>query len=135
MKQDHGPNPYVVNILEATLGNENYRTTIWTGQHLQVTLMTIKPGEDIGLEVHPDNDQFLRIEDGSGIVQMGDTDSDLTFKKDVKNDDAILIPAGKYHNVLNTSDKPLRLYSIYSPAHHPFGTIHKTKAIAEEEGD
>ncbi len=90
--------------------------------------MSIDVGEDVGLEVHPNTDQFLRIEEGQGVVQMGDTKDDLSFERYVYNNDAIMVPAGKWHNLVNTGNKPLKLYSIYAPPEHPFGTIHQTKA-------
>ena len=133
--QDSGPNPYVVDIEELTLENNNFRTTVWTGVNLQVTLMTIQPGEDIGLEVHEDHDQFLRIEQGLAEVQMGPTQLNLETW-DAEDDFAILVPAGTWHNVVNTGTQPLKLYSIYSPPEHPHGTIHETKEDAEAaEGD
>ncbi len=129
--QDYGPAPYVVNIDEATIKNDTFRTAIWTGKHLQVTLMSIAPGEDIGLEIHPHLDQFLRLEQGTGIVQMGDRQDQLTFQRKVAQDDAIMIPAGTWHNVINTGNTPIKLYSIYAPPQHPPGTVHQTKADAE----
>ncbi|TLS37097.1 cupin domain-containing protein [Pseudalkalibacillus caeni] len=130
--KDHGAEPYVVNIEEATEENNNFRTALWTGKNLQVTLMSIEPGDDIGLEVHNQLDQFLRIEQGEGRVQMGDSKENLSFEKDAKADDAVLVPAGKWHNLKNTGDKPLKVYSIYAPAEHPHGTVHETKEIAME---
>ncbi len=100
--KDYGSNPFVVNIEEATKQNSTFRTALWTGEHLQVTLMSIPVGEDIGLEVHPDNDQFLRIEEGQGVVQMGDTQNNLSFQRNVQDDDSIMVPAGKWHNLTNT---------------------------------
>lgn len=133
--RDHGKEPFVVNINQATKHNNTFRTAIWTGNHLQVTLMNINVGDDIGLEVHPNIDQFLRIEEGQGLVQMGDAKDQLYFQKRVYDDDAIMVPAGKWHNLINTGNRPLKLYTIYAPPEHPFGTIHKTKAdaIAAEE--
>lgn len=135
--KDNGPNPYVVNINEATLQNNTYRTALWTGTHLQLTLMSLNPGEDIGLEMHPDVDQFLRVEQGQGIVQMGKSKDNLTFVRNVYDDSAIIIPAGTWHNLTNTGNTPLKLYSIYAPPNHPFGTVHTTKAdaMAAEEGN
>ncbi|RXI96753.1 cupin domain-containing protein [Anaerobacillus alkaliphilus] len=129
-KADFGSEPFVVNINNATKNNTSFRTALWTGEHLQLTLMSIGVGEDIGLEAHPNTDQFLRIEEGKGLVQMGDTKERLNFLQNVGDDDVILIPAGKWHNLTNTGEKPLKLYSIYAPPEHPFGTIHETKAIA-----
>jgi len=127
---DYGSEPFVVNINEATKQNNKYRTALWTGKHLQVTLMSINIGEDIGLEIHPNVDQFLRIEQGQGIVQMGKSKDNLNFKRNVYDDFAIMIPAGTWHNVTNTGNIPLKLYSIYAPPNHPFGTVHVTKADA-----
>ncbi|MCL2559064.1 MAG: cupin domain-containing protein [Turicibacter sp.] len=128
---DHGPMPFTLNIEQATKKNPNYRVVLWTGKHLQTTLMTIPVGGDIGLEVHHDHDQFLRIEDGKGLVQMGDGEKNLTFQQAVEDGYAICVPAGTWHNVTNTGQEPLKLYSIYAPPEHPPGAIHETKAIAE----
>lgn len=129
--KDYGPKPFVININEATKQNNTYRTALWTGEHLQVTLMSLNPGEDIGLEMHPNVDQFLRVEQGQGIVQMGKRRDQLNFQRMVYDDSAIVIPAGTWHNVTNTGNEPLKLYSIYAPPNHPFGTVHKTKAEAQ----
>ncbi|CAM3257821.1 cupin domain-containing protein [Sporolactobacillus spathodeae] len=129
--RDYGPQPLVVNIEKAAEINPNYRTAIWTGKHLQVTLMSINPGEDIGLEIHPVTDQFLRIESGKGLVQMGEQSNALTYQQPVSDGFAVMVPANTWHNVINTGTKPLKLYSIYAPPHHPHGTIQQTKAIAE----
>lgn len=130
--KDYGPEPFVVNIEEATLQNNNFRTALWTGRHLQLTLMSINIGEDIGLETHPNLDQFVRIEEGQGLVKMGDAKDRLDFQRKVSDDYVFIIPAGKWHNLINTGNKPLKLYSIYAPPQHPFGTVHKTKKEAEE---
>ena len=132
---DFGGRPFVIDINKATLANDTFRTALWSGQHLQLTLMSIAPGEDIGLEVHPHVDQFLRIETGRGLTFMGPSQDDLCFIQPVFDDSAIFIPAGTWHNILNTGSEPLKLYSIYAPPNHPFGTVHETKEIAEmEEG-
>ncbi len=128
--KDYGPRPFVINIEEAANQNNNYRTTLWTGNNLQLTLMSIKVGGDIGLEVHPNLDQFIRIEEGDGIVLMGKSPNELNFVQKVSDDYIIIIPAGTYHNLINTGDEPIKLYSIYAPPQHPFGTIHKTKEEA-----
>jgi mannose-6-phosphate isomerase-like protein (cupin superfamily) len=129
--KDYGPKPFVVNINEAAKQNTNYRTALWTGNHLQLTLMSINVGEDIGLEVHPNLDQFIRIEEGQGLVQMGNSKDNLDFQKKVYDDFIFIIPAGKWHNLINTGNKPIKLYSIYAPPQHPYGTVHKTKADAQ----
>ncbi|PKM95183.1 MAG: cupin domain-containing protein [Firmicutes bacterium HGW-Firmicutes-1] len=128
---DYGPEPFVINIDAATKQNDTFRTALWTGSHLQLTLMSINVGEDIGLEIHPNLDQFLRIEEGQGIVKMGDRKNRLYFQEKVYDGFAFIIPAGKWHNLINTGNKPLKLYSIYAPPQHPRGTVHETKAIAE----
>ena len=129
--RDFGPEPFVLNINEASKENNNFRTAIWTGRHLQVTLMSINVGEDIGLEIHPDIDQFIRIEEGRGIVKMGDRKDRLNFQRRVQDDFAFVVPAGTWHNLINTGNIPIKLYSIYAPPQHPRGTVHKTKADAE----
>ncbi|GGJ51467.1 cupin domain-containing protein [Virgibacillus salexigens] len=132
---DQGGDPFVVAIEQATERNNTFRTAIWTGDHLQVTLMSIDVGEDIGLEIHPDTDQFLRLEQGNGYVQMGKSRDNLDFNRYVEEDDAIMVPAGTWHNITNTGDEPLKLYSIYAPPEHPFGTVHQTKADALADGE
>lgn len=129
--RDYGPEPFVINIEKATEQNNTFRTALWTGEFLQLTLMSINPCDDVGLEVHYDLDQFIRIEHGKGIIMMGDTKDNLNFKRKVSEDCVILIPAGKWHNLINTACVPLKLYSIYAPPEHPHGTVHRTKEEAE----
>ncbi|MGM8213195.1 cupin domain-containing protein [Virgibacillus sp. W0430] len=133
--RDYGKKPFVVNIEAVTEKNCTFRTTLWTGEKLQVTLMNILPGEAIGLEIHPEVDQFLRIEVGHGLVQMGNTKNNLSFERLVYEDDAIMVPAGTWHNLTNIGNIPLKLYTIYAPPEHPFGTVHQTKADALETGE
>ncbi|PAY23853.1 cupin [Dietzia natronolimnaea] len=130
---DHGPHPYVVNIEDEILSNTNYRTTLWTGKHMQMTVMAIAPGDDIGLEVHEDHDQFLRVEQGRGRVQMGPAEDRLEFDEEVGDDWVILVPAGSWHNVTNIGDEPLKVYSIYAPPEHEHGTVHATKAESDAD--
>jgi mannose-6-phosphate isomerase-like protein (cupin superfamily) len=130
---DRGKKPVVENIEGMTVENENFRTTIWTGEKLQVTIMSIEPGDDIGLEVHEGIDQFLRIEEGTGLCQMGPTEDNLNFESEVKDDDAIFVPADIWHNVTNTGDVPLKLYTIYAGPDHLPGTVHKTHEDAEND--
>lgn len=127
---DHGPEPFVINIEQATKRNRNFRTALWTGEHLQLTLMSIPAREDIGLEIHPKLDQFLRVEEGRGVVKMGNDQNHLPFQRKVSDGYAIIIPAGTWHNLINTGNSPLKLYSIYAPPQHPKGTVHQTKADA-----
>lgn len=129
--KDYGPDPFTVNIHDATNQNTNFRTALWTGNKLQLTLMSIPVGESIGLEVHPTVDQFIRIEDGEGVVKMGDTKDKLNYQKNINSDYALFIPAGKWHNIINTGNEPLKLYTIYAPPQHPRNTVHKTKADAQ----
>lgn len=130
---DYGAQPFVLNIEEATKQNDAFRVTKWTGSNLQMTLMAIQPGDDIGLETHDDHDQFLRIEEGTGLVQMGASENNLDYEEAVEDDFAIFVPAGTWHNVTNTGDRPLKLYSIYAPSEHPHGTVHATKADADAD--
>ncbi|MCL2797289.1 MAG: cupin domain-containing protein [Firmicutes bacterium] len=127
IKTDYGPAPFVTDIQKATLANDTYRTALWTGENLQLTLMRIEPGDDIGLEVHEDHDQFLRLEEGSGVVQMGKARDALDFQESIYADSAIFVPAGTWHNLTNTGKAPLKLYSIYAPPEHPRGTVQKSK--------
>ena len=116
---------YNINIEEGTLENDNFRKVLYTGKHSQLVLMSLKPLEEIGMEVHPDNDQFFRFEMGEGKVIIGG------IEYMIKDGDVAIVPAGTEHNVVNTSaTNPLKLYTIYAPAHHSDGTIHKTKAEA-----
>ncbi|NLY89445.1 MAG: cupin domain-containing protein [Firmicutes bacterium] len=125
--RDYGPDPFVINIEEATRENTNFRLALWTGKHLQLTLMSLNVGEEIGLEMHPDVDQFIRVEEGRGLVEIGDDRDNLDFQRNLYDDYIVIVPAGKWHNLTNTGNIPLKLYSIYAPPEHPFGTIHVTK--------
>jgi mannose-6-phosphate isomerase-like protein (cupin superfamily) len=128
---DHGPKPFAVDIEKATLQNTYFRTALWTGDHLQVTLMSIPVGGEIGLEAHPQLDQFLRIEAGTGLVKMGQTKELLDYQAKVSDGYAVIVPAGTWHNMINIGNRPIKLYSIYAPPQHPHGTVHKTKAEAD----
>jgi len=113
------------NIEEQTVGNDDFRRVIYTGKHLQLVLMTIAPGEEIGAEVHDDRDQFFRVEEGLGEVDIDDT----TYE--VADGDGIVVPAGARHNVRNTGSAPLKLYTLYGPPEHKDGIVQATKAEAE----
>jgi mannose-6-phosphate isomerase-like protein (cupin superfamily) len=118
---------YHTNIEQETEDNHNFRKVLYTGQHSQLVMMTLQPGEEIGFEVHPDNDQFFRIESGEGKVVINDDEYS------VDGGHAVIIPAGAKHNIVNVSDiELLKMYTIYSPAHHADGTVHPTKADAEK---
>lgn len=125
--EDIGPQPNVLNIERTTVQNMNYRTVLWTGEHLQVTLMCIPVGGDIGLEVHPDTDQFIRVEQGVGTARMGCAQDSLTFTTCISAGSAVFVPAGTWHNVINAGNRPLKVYSIYAPPHHPHGAVQRTK--------
>ena len=131
--KDHGKQPWIVDIEKLTLENQTFRTTVWTGKKLQLMVMVIPPKGEIGLEVHPEGDQFIRVESGIGRIVMGAAQDTLTFDKQVSHDWAILIPAGQWHNVINTGDKPLKIYVLYAPPEHAAGTVHKT--YKESEAD
>lgn len=130
---DYGPEPFAVDIEKAATRNNNFRTTLWTGNHLQLSLMCIPVGGEIGLEIHPQVDQFLRIETGCGLVKMGSSQDKLNYQKDVCGGYAIFVPSGTWHNVINTGNRPIKLYSIYAPPQHPHGTVHATKEIADAD--
>ena len=130
--KDYGPEPIVFDMEDVTLQNENFRTTFWSGTFMQMTLMTLQPGEDIGLELHTKTDQFIRVEAGTGTVYMGDAEDNLDFVREVKDDFAFFIPAGKWHKLKNTGDPPLKLYSIYAPVEHAHGPVHETQAEGVE---
>lgn len=132
-KIDYGQEPYVFDIEKSTLDNSNFRTTRWTGKNIQLTLMTIPVGGDVGLEVHETHDQFLRLEQGKGRVQMGPGKEDLPFDKEVGADWAVLVPAGTWHNITNTGDEPMKLYAIYGPPDHLQGTVHPSQRDAEND--
>lgn len=122
---------WVADIEKATKNNDNFRTVLFTGTHAQLTVMRLGPGEDIGVESHPHLDQFLRIEQGRGRVELGRTRDTVEETHEVSDDWAVVVPAGVWHNVVNTGTDDLKLYSLYSPPEHPDGTIHGTKADAE----
>ncbi len=123
---ENGGEPWVLNIEEATVANGNYRIEQWTGKHMQMVLMSVKPGEEIDLEIHEGHDQFIRIEQGEARILMGKTEDDLSFDETVTDDWAIFIPAGYYHNVKNTGQEDLKVYTIYAPKEHQRGTVHRT---------
>lgn len=123
---------WVGDIEQVTLDNTTFRTVVFTGEHTQLTVMRIAAGEDIGREVHHDRDQFLRFEQGHARVELGRTEGAVDETHEVSDDWAVIIPAGTWHNVVNTGTDDLKLYSLYSPPEHPDGTIHLTKAEAEE---
>ena len=132
LNEDMGGEPWVLNIEEATLNNENYRAANWTGNLLQLVFMSLNPGVMIDLEMHEGTDQFIRIEEGEARVLMGKTEDKLSFDEKVSADWAILIPAGYWHSIENTGNTDLKLYTLYGPPEHQKGTVNKTYEEAKE---
>ena len=122
---------WVGNVEQETLENVNFRTVVFTGDRIQLTVMRLGPGEEIGVEMHVHLDQFLRIEQGSGRVTFGPSAEQVDEEHDVSDDWAIVVPGGVWHNVINTGTGDLKLYSLYAPPEHPDGTVHRTKAEAD----
>lgn len=131
--EDIGPQPQSFDLEKATLENDRYRVVAWSGRYLQLTLMSIPPGADVGLEAHPETDQFLRLDGGRGRVQMGPAEDQLDFDQEVEDGWAMLVPAGSWHNVTNTGDEPMRLYAVYAPVHHAAGAVQATADDAERD--
>lgn len=129
---DYGPKPYVVNIEELTTSNDLFRVAKWTGTRMQMTVMAIPVGGEVGLEAHDNIDQFLRIEAGKARVVMGESQDNLDQEWEAEDDFAIFVPAGTWHNILNIGDEPLKLYSIYAEPEHEHGTVHETYEEAME---
>ena len=120
---------YCDNIESVTVANDDFRRVLYTGKNLQLVLMTLQPGEEIGEEVHDDRDQFFRIEEGQGIVTIDGA------ANPVEDDYAVIVPAGARHNVVNNGSAPLRLYTLYGPPEHKDKVVHKTKEQAERDHD
>lgn len=130
---DIGPRPNAFDIETATRENSTYRTVVWTGAHLQVTLMSIPPGSSVGLEAHPDTDQFLRLDAGRGRVTMGPSEDDLSFEQEVEDGWCVTVPAGTWHDIVNIGETDMRLYAIYAPVHHAAGIVQQTAQDAERD--
>jgi mannose-6-phosphate isomerase-like protein (cupin superfamily) len=122
---------WIDDIEKVTVANSTFRTVVFTGEHTQLTVMSLGPGEDIGLESHPNLEQFIRIEEGQARVELGRTKESIDETHEVEDDWAVIVPAGVWHNVVNTGTSEVKLYSLYSPPEHPDGTVHETKADAE----
>ena len=123
--------PCAANVFQMAVQNTNYRTEIWTGCYAQMTLMCIPVCSDIGLEVHEDTDQLIRIEQGMALAKMGNCKDHLDFQKQICKGDIVFVPAGTWHNVTNVGRIPLKVSVVYAPPHHPAGTVHRTKEEAE----
>ena len=132
---DYGPGPFSEDLERAALANNNYREVIWTGPNSQLVLMSIDVGDDIGLEVHPDNDQILLIKQGQGQVQMGPSRDNLNYRRDVYDGCVVCVPKNTWHNIVNRGCKPIKLATIYSPWHHAPGVIDPTHEIADARED
>ena len=122
---------WIDDIEKVTVENSTFRTVVFTGEHTQLTVMSLRPGEDVGLESHPNLDQFIRIEKGQARVELGQTQENIDETHDGEDDWAVIVPAGVWHDVVNTGTSEVKLYSLYSPPEHPDGTVHETKADAE----
>jgi mannose-6-phosphate isomerase-like protein (cupin superfamily) len=122
---------WVDDIDRLTVDNDNFRTVVYTGEHTQLTVMSLPPGEEIGWESHHDRDQFLRLEQGRARVDFGSSEDGVDESHEVEDDWAFVVPAGVWHNVVNIGDDEVKLYSLYSPPEHPDGTVHATKAEAD----
>ena len=129
---DFGKEPLTANIEQLTLSNRLFRRALWTGSKLQVTLMNILPGNDVGLEIHENTDQFFYVESGYAKVLMGKCKDNLDYIERCQHGYCIIIPAHTWHNVINIGRAPLKLFSIYAPPEHPFGTVQKTQQDFEE---
>ena len=129
--KDFCSKPLLINIRSEALCNNNFRKEIWTGEYLQVTVMSIPVGGEVGLEMHEDLEQFLKIESGYAAVYMGREKQTVKCVGKVNSNDAIIIPENTWHNIINVGGCSLKLYSVYAPPKHPRGTIHKTKLDAD----
>lgn len=130
---DLGLIPSTVNITRASRQNHNFRTALWTGNQLQLTVMCIPFHGEIGWELHPSTDQLIRVEEGRASVHIGKNRDQMTFHRCLGAGDAVLIPCGIWHNVVNTGNRTLKLSSVYAPPQHPRGTVHRTRADAQQD--
>ena len=127
-EKDRGKQPSVINLRKETCQNTTVRTSVWTGEHLQITVMSIPVGGEIGLERHEELDQLLYIESGFAKIYMGKTKETIRCLGMVSSGTAVLIPACTWHNLVNVQNIPVKMFSVYAPPQHPFCTVHKTKA-------
>ena len=133
VRTDFGPQTYVTNVAQKASQNAYFRRALWTGQLAQMTLMSIPVCSDIGVEIHEDTEQMIRIEQGMALIQMGECENRLDFQSKACVGDMIFVPAGIWHNIVNIGRIPLKLSSVYAPPHHPTGTIHETKRDSEAQ--
>jgi len=130
-RKDHGPEPYTLNLAELAKMNTHFREAVWTGDLLQLVLMSLQPQEEIGLEEHSDTDHFFYVVEGTGIIQMGEKDTNINYSESIAPGCGIFVPKGEWHNIINNGSTPLKILVLYAPPHHEHGTVHKTKAEAE----
>lgn len=133
--KDLGAKPSVINLRNEAISNDNFRTSIWTGEYLQVTVMSIPVGGEIGLEMHDNLEQFIKLESGCANVYMGNTKQEVKFVGKLNSNYAIVVPSGTWHNIINACSCPLKVYSVYAPPNHPFGTVHKSKLDSDLSED
>ena len=126
-QNEHGGEVYYLNVEKTANRNRNFRESIWTGRYLQMTLMSIPCAEDIGIELHKDTDQYIRVEHGYALVLTGCDDKNLNNKQKLYTGDAVFIPAGVWHNIVNIGRCELKLSSVYAPPHHPKCTVQENK--------
>lgn len=126
-EKDFGKQPYVINIEDFTEKNTSYRTAVWTGDNLQVMVMAIDVKEEAGMEIHKGIDQFIKIEEGEGLCRMGPETDNINFERALFANDAVFIPADTWHNIINTGNTPLKLFTIYAEPEYAAGTVHPTK--------
>ncbi len=133
-RNEYTPEPLMLNVPQAAWQNQNFRAALWTGNRLQMVVMSIPVHEEIGAEVHAAVDQMIRVEEGQAAVQVGGDKDHPGAQKRLGRGDAIFVPAGTWHNVINIGPRALKLSTIYAPPEHPVGTVHHTKADAEAAG-
>ena len=130
---DVGPKQDAFDLEQATVENPDYRHIAWSGRYLQLSLMSIEPGGSIGLETHPETDQFIRLDAGRGLARMRSSKDELDWEQEVGDGWCVLVPAGMWHDIVNTGDEPMRLYTVYAPVHHAAGKVQATPADAERD--
>ena len=132
---DLGAKPNIINIHNETLCNDSFRKAILTGKNLQITVMSIPVGGEIGLEMHDDLDQLIKVESGCANVYMGECKQNVKLIGKVNANCAVVVPSGTWHNIINACACPLKVYSVYAPPKHPFGTVHESKLDSDLAGD
>ena len=133
--QDFGGKPCLIDVRNEVLSNQNFRKVIWTGEYLQATVMCIPAGGEIGLEMHDDLDQLVKVESGCANVYVGECKHHVKCLGKINSNYAVLIPAGTWHNIINACSCPLKVYTVYAPPNHAVGTIHKTKLDSDLEDE